>query len=168
MTEPNTTSIRPVRGIVAAILAGSAGALLCAGLLIGFVLCRWQIEGTVEVDRRYDVARLRMQLPGPVLGCLLVSGCAGFATWFPAGKFRFVRSLTIVFLVSIPSWWIGSLLIDFLGLNYKQTTRPMFTLSELFVVGLPPVITAALLSWVRIHGARPPQPPNSLTATTLK
>jgi hypothetical protein len=168
MRDSPAQIVRLGRGFVGTILGGGGGVLGCLVFALGFTVVRWVLQGTNAIDREDDLQELQSQLIGPMWGCALLGACSGFATWFPAGKHRFMRSLIMVFLVSVPFWQIGFILTHDPTPHYKGTDRRGISSSELAALWIPPVLAGVIVSWMRIRGTNRPPPPQSLTAMTLR
>jgi hypothetical protein len=168
MHDPKTPIVRPARGLGGTILGGVGGIVACVGVALVFTLLHWIVQGTIAIDRQDDLRDLQNKLIGPMCGCGLIGACAGFATWFPAGKHRFVRSVIMVFLVSVPFWQIGYLLTHDPTPHYKGTDRPDVSSSELAAAIASPMVAALIVAWMRVRGTKSPPPPQSLSAMTLK
>jgi hypothetical protein len=155
--ESPTSCLNPVRGLFAAVVGASVGAVAPIVVLFGLAALRWWVRGAPEFDRRYDFAWIRDALPGPVVGCATVFACAGWATYAPRGGFRLVRTLAIVTAISLAIWclpgWV-SLWAEITPRRLKGIEHPVFYASEWIVLVGPPIVAAALVTAVRARGAR--------------
>src|SRR5262245_34939147 len=113
--------------------------------MLGFTACRWLISGATEMERQYDLQSLKNELNFPVVGCTVVCACAAWATFAPAATSRFARSLVVVFLFSVPLWYI-LMSMELTPRRLKGMDQPEFYLSELIVLVAPPLAAAVLLT----------------------
>jgi hypothetical protein len=153
MNESHRSSLAFSRGLLAAILCGLGGAVASVAVALGFTVCRWLVSGTTEYDRlRIDLRSLESDMVIPIIGCAIVFACAGWATFAPAGTYRFARSLVVVFLVSVALWYvIGSM--ELTPRRYRGIEHPLLYASELIVLMASPMLAAALLTVIRIRSA---------------
>jgi predicted permease len=140
------------RGLLATLLGALGGALVSVALALGFTVCGWLVAGTKEVDRQHDVDYLKQYTVYPIVGCAVVCACAAWATFAPARTRPFARSLGLIFLVSVPLWYV----IGWMELTPRRnrgTEHPVFYPSELIVLIGPPLVAAAFLTVLRIRDA---------------
>ena len=157
--------LNPVRGLLAAVVGASAGAVAPIAIMVACVVLRWWITGASDFDRRYDIGWIRENLPGPVIGCAMVCACAAWATFAPRGSFRFARTLAIVTAISFCLWFVvGSM--ELTPRRLKGIEHPMFYPSELLLLMGPPIVAAALVTAIRVRGT-PQQIVQSGAATSI-
>ena len=152
-TALNARTLEPLRGMRAAAAAAAIGAVAPAALMLAFTVCRWAVQGSSAFDRQFDLLRLKRDLLGPIIGCSCVFACAGWATFAPAGVFRFARSLAIVFTSSLPVWFVlSSMQLTPRRIGYVRD--PAIYPSEFLVIVAPPILAAGIVTLVRMKTAR--------------
>lgn len=155
------SSLNLKRGLVATFICSLVGAVGSVALALAFTVSRWLVSGTTEINREYDLRDLQSEMLGPVIGCAVVLGCAGWATYAPAGSFRFVPSLVFIFSVSVALWSI-LLSMQLTPRRFKSMDHPAFYPSELIVLFGPPILAAIGLTAVRIvRGSASPRSPEA-------
>jgi hypothetical protein len=148
------------RGLSAAGLGAIAGALLPAALALGYVVYRWSNPGFVPSNRlHYFLGDLVRYWSVPVCGGAAFLGCAAWATFAPPGSWRFASSLLIIFLISVPSWFLLDWLDDWLNLhwlkNYKGEDSYTVRLAQALVLFGLPAATAQVLVITRLWRTKP-------------
>jgi len=146
------------RGLCGAGIAAVVAAVLVVALPIGFMACGLDFPGATTANLGYDLREKPEQLIVPAIGSAAIFACAGWATFAPAGQYRFDRTLVIVFLAGLYVWVIGAV-SDLAPRHYKgMSNREAYPLLTLYVLG-PPLLTAALLTVARVYrlskGRRP-------------
>jgi len=132
-----------------------------------YTVGEWVIAGASEFDRNSDLQTLQNKIELPVIGCSLVCACAAWATFAPAGTFRFARSLAIIFAVCVPVWFILGHVVNTMGavpLRLKGTHHPTLYPIEWILLMAPPILVTAILTATRISNARRRGTPDSHAA----
>ncbi len=83
--ESSRSNLNLVRGVFAAVVGGSAGAVAPIAMLTAGTVIRSWITGDSGFDRRFDIGWIRDAWAGPVFGCATVCACAGWTTFARAG-----------------------------------------------------------------------------------
>lgn len=149
--------LRVLRGIGSALFLGVIGFLLPVLALLGFTALRWVVEGANDVDRRFDLAWLPEKAIFSAIGTGFVFAGAAWATFAPRGVHRFVRTLAIVFAVSVPTWYA----LAFAGMTVprlKSIRHPLIYPREVLLLAVPPIVAGLVLAARRSSKAqcRPP------------
>lgn len=142
-TPERSAGLRVARGLAFALLFGVIGAATPVIVLVGSILL-----GSSESDWAFDLHFLPDRLVFPVIGTALVMASTAWATYAPAGSYRFARTLVIVFAVSVPSWY----LLAATGLSpprLKAASHPLIYPFEVLLLVVPPIAVACVLSWRR-------------------
>ena len=140
------------RGFRAAVPFGLAGAIVPIAVLYGLFALYWWFTGAPTFIRRVDIARIRMALPGPVVGCATIGACAGWVTYSLRGNFRFVGTLAAITAMSLVLWGIigwASIWDQLTPPRIRGVRHPMFYPSELMLLMGPPIVAAALVTAFR-------------------
>ena len=154
------------RGLVAAGLCAMVGAIIPASITVAYAVFRWQNPNFVPSNRVHEfLGDLVEYWAFPVYGGAVFFGCAAWATFAPAGSWRFVPSLLIVFVVAVACWFVVGFIDDWLHLGwlkiYKGEDPHSLRLSQALVLFGPPPAVATLLAFMRQwRSSRPPGPPN--------
>jgi hypothetical protein len=139
-----------VRGLIGAMIGTAIGAALTAAIPTGFLICRWYVVGASDSDRAYDLRDARELLVFPIIGCTAVCACAGWATFAPFGRYHFARSLLVIFLVSVPFWYLIKWM-ELTPLRQKGVNHPVLYPTEALALIGPPIAVAALLTFMRVR-----------------
>jgi hypothetical protein len=154
------------RGLIAGLIGTVAGALIPALWIGGYTLLYWFWHDSPAMDRGADLAYWQDYGAGPVIGLAIYFGLSAWATYTPPGKHRFVSTLGIMFVISIPL----SLLLSSLQLTpqgKRAPEDPTLFFSEFLIIVLPPLAVAGLIvlfrwsRWPDMEDA--PQPPSPHT-----
>ena len=163
MADRQQARIKLWRGIRGASICGLAGAIAPATLMIGLTLCGWAVLRSSEFERGLDWRWLKDSIPRPTIGCASVCAGAGWATFAPAGTFRFARTLAIVAAISILWPWAMALILWLLDMSLdlvperrKGIQHPSMYRSEFLVLFVPPILAGALVAAIRIIGGGRP------------
>lgn len=142
-----------LRGIRAALLCGAIGGAAPILFVVTYTMGRWVIEGTSDFDRAYDLYRLPQVLVFPVIGTAFVFAAAGWATYAPKGSYRFARTLLLIAVISVPSWFA----LAGMGMavpRYKSIEHPPIYPREALLLVVPPAVTAVVLTMLRSDRSR--------------
>jgi hypothetical protein len=124
-------------GLLGALLCGSCGILVVVVSLSSMMLWKWNAHPPTDFDRNLDLTELQRELPWPIVGASAVLAATGFANCAVSGHWRFVKSLLIVFVLSVLTC-CTSFLIGILPTRYRGVEHPSFYLSELIMfIGAP-------------------------------
>ncbi len=142
------------RGLIAGGLCAIVGAAIPASVVLAYTLFRWLKPSFMPSDSfRYFLDDLVEFWPFPVCGGAVYFGCAAWATYAPAGSWRFVTSLSIIFVVAVACWFFVGFLDNWLHLGwlkiYKGDDPHSLRLSQALVLFGPPFAIAQLLALVR-------------------
>lgn len=154
------------RGLVAAGLCAIVGAFLPASVAVGYAVFRLLNPSFVPSNRMHDfLGDLLEYWAFPVCGGAVFFGCAAWATFAPAGSWRFVPSLLVVFVVAVAYWFVVKFFDDWLHLGwlkiYKGEDPHSLRLSQALVLFGPSPAVATLLAFMRQwRSSRTPGPPN--------
>lgn len=166
----NGGTLNVFRGLIGAVICALAGITVSVAVLSAIAVCRWYAWGANDVDWRYDMSFVTNAMPSVISGFAAVFGAAGWATYAPRGSFRLARTLAIIFVVSLPLWFLVGYAAEWIGLAPRQS-KDDYSHAEfagLLVVLTVPVLTAAGLTAVRIRAAKqsvtgdPPHPSAAL------
>ena len=139
------------RGLIGALVCAAIGAIVSAGPLLlldlDFLARRWRDPVKLSTTEDY-LFWAQNTLTWPVVGCAFVLGAAGWATYAPRGKYRFVTSLAIVFAASLCTWWTIKA-TGWLPLRLKAYIHPTMYTSEAIALASPPLFVAIILTCVR-------------------
>lgn len=136
------------RGVLHSIAWTVIGMILPILVELAFILVRWVVQGSNELDRAYDLYWLPREIVFPGVGLGVVLGATGWATYAPNGKHRFAATFAIIFGISVPAW----LILGSLGMTpprYKAIEHPLLYPSEFLVIAIPPLIGAIVISSIR-------------------
>jgi hypothetical protein len=154
MTHLHPVSLHLLRGLFASLLGALLGAVGAISLAFGYTVWKWWVSGANELELNYDLWYFKKDLVFPVIGCAAVFACTGWATSAPAGNYSVVPTLVVIVLSSILGWYVlGGM--DLTPRRFKSTYHPLVYLSELVILLGPPVVTAAVLTVMRVrHGVK--------------
>lgn len=137
-----------MRGFKFAALAGVIGFAVPVVVMAAATAARWAILASNEADRAYDLAWLPTNLAGAAIAFTFVFAGAGLATYAPNRTYRFLRTLGIVVLISIPSWWALAA-CGMAHTRYKGIEHPIIYPSEVLMLAIPPLVIACALGTLR-------------------
>ena len=152
-TSSQPSEINYRRGMVAALLFGLIGFLSPILILVSVTFCRWFLEGAPAMDRAADLRRLPEQLAFMAIGAAFVFAAAGWTTYAPRGNFKFAWTLRKIFVLTVASWYLLRAL-GILQPRCKIEVQPLIYPSEVLILGLPPLLIAAVLTLIRCKGTR--------------
>jgi hypothetical protein len=141
--------LRVRSGICGGLTAAVGTTALGAALGLGAYYCEWLLGGYEKESNQFIAVARYMVLPA--LGCATVGACAGWVSRAPGERYRFARSLVIVFFVSLPLWWITGLLTPS---TYTVETYPGISTFDVLAVFGSPIAAAAMLTFVRVSKSR--------------
>jgi hypothetical protein len=151
-TESRGPAVRVFRGLCGGIVGGAGAVAIVAVLWLSFLSVRWLVEDATQWQREHDLRATREELVFSVLGCATVAACAGWATYAPAGRYRFARSLVIVFLASVLLWVLIAVLNP-APRRYKGEHQPDIGPTQVTNLIGSPIIVSAILTFVRVRRA---------------
>ena len=137
-----------IRGASVGAICGAAAPLV---LVILLAVARGVGIETSRLGRPEDLLDFPVLIIWPSLGSAAVCGAAGWATYAPAGKYRFVTSLALVSLFSA-SLWILIFWMDVTPMRIKFMEHPVPFPSEVLLIVGPAVFAAALVTVLRVRG----------------
>lgn len=142
------------RGLLATALSAIVGALIPASVAAAYAVFRWLNPAFVPSNRMHDfLGELLEYWTYPVCGVAVFFGCAAWASFAPAGTWRFVPSLLVVFTVSFACWFVVGFLDNWLDLGwfriYKGEDPNALRLSQALVLFGPPPAIAQVLALMR-------------------
>ncbi|WP_435021177.1 hypothetical protein TA3x_002225 [Tundrisphaera sp. TA3] len=140
------------RGILGTILCATAGAIGTMAMML--VARRFNGEWSDLAFRTW----MRNYASMPLIGCTTVCACVGWATFAPAGPFRFAPTLAILFAACVPAWWLGTLTRDALFPHHKGDDPFAYEWPVVLVVVAPPIAVAFLIGRARGRSAKPTKP----------
>jgi hypothetical protein len=146
--EPETARVSIVRGSCFALLFGIVGFVTPVVIVTGYTVLNWIIEGSGDVDRRYDLCLLPTKVVFPAVATAFVFAGAGWATFARRGRLRFVLMLALISTVSVPSWFVLAV-IGMSPPRYKCIDHPLMYPSEVLSFAIPPLVTAVVLTMMR-------------------
>jgi hypothetical protein len=149
ITTPNSkqqkTRLNYSRGGGFALLFGVVGFAAPILLFLLFTVLCWLLNGSSEFDRKYDLCGIPDKLIFPAIGTAWVFAGTGWTVFASRGKRRFLQTLTVMVLISIPSWY----LLAGMGMSptrYKGIDHPLIYPSEILLVAIPPSLTSLVIS----------------------
>ena len=144
------------RGLIAGLIGTFAGALIPVLWIGGYTLLYWFWHDSPAMDREADLAYWRDYGIGPVIGLAFYFGLSAWATYTPREHYRFVSTLGIMFVISIPL----TLLLSSLQLTpqgKRAPDDPTLFFSEFLIILLPPLAVAWLIVLFRWFRSRKPE-----------
>lgn len=149
--KPRLLNVR--RGLCASVIGAIAGACVVVALPVVLRVTGLKIPGATREELGYDLREEPNHLIGPIIGCSTFCACAAWATFAPAGNYRFAWSLAIVFLGSVCLWLVLWLLN--LGPQYHRgiTDREWYPRLAVFVV-IPSLVVTVCLTLIRLRVLR--------------
>jgi hypothetical protein len=152
MTWNLTRSLNLRRGFVAAFVGGFGGAFIGWSLELLYKIREWQV-GELQHNHEIEVYLLDKDLLWTSVGCSIICACAGWATFAPAGKWSFLRSLAFVVLAYVVGVCVAGRL-ELLTRRDKSMPHPAMYLSEAAACIGTPVLAAVLLTLLRAISLR--------------
>ena len=135
------------RGLKGAVFGAVAAWGVLALLTLGYCEYRWLTRSNDVTTFLRLVRDQREPMEGPVLGCTAVATAAGWATFAPRGRYRFVRSFASVFAGSLAMWAV----IGASGIipRMYRGVSPAVDFANDLSIGLSPLIVGLSLSIIR-------------------
>ena len=140
------------RGLIAGVLGIFAGLILPVLLIGSYLLLSWYFNETFEMDRSADIAYWRKYGMEPLTGCAIYLGLTAWATYTPKRNYGFAKTLAILFFCSIALMVFTNILIQSLPQSRSPERYNGFTLTEFFILLIPPLVVASVLIAVRRSG----------------
>lgn len=150
--DKNSGTLNVLRGLTGAVLCALAAVAVAAATLRVIAVFRWYAWGANDADWRYDMSFVTDAMPSVIPGFAVVFGAAGWATYAPRGSFRLARTLSIIFVASLPLWFLIWYAVEWIGLAPRQLKEDhtRVELAGLLVLLAAPILTAAVLTAIRI------------------
>jgi len=160
VTELPRKKLNIVRRIYWSLLCALGGALTAVTLAIVFIRIQWILVRSNEFERQNDLKWLVADMVDPVLGCAVVSACAGWLAFAP------VRSRSSAFLRSLAAVFMGSVLLGFImkavwpmPQQYKNyDPQAYFPFTWAVIIGSPIIVTT-FLTWIQSRSIARYSPP---------
>jgi hypothetical protein len=137
-------SINVWRGICGATVAGMAASVI--PLVIPLMLLTIGHDTTRELG--YDLRAEPWRLADAMVASAAFFACAGWVTYAPAGAFRFIQGLAVIFLFSVGVWVVTSL-CGLAPVHYKSIPDVEYYPRLAAFILAPPVVATVVITWMR-------------------
>jgi hypothetical protein len=137
-------SFSVLRGLRSAGIAAACGAVIPLALPVGL----WAIGYDTHRHLGYDLRETPEQIVVSSIGCAVLLALASWASFAPAGRHSFTRSLTLIFLSTL-CVWLAAASSGLAPTCPKGTPASERYLRKDPFLLLPPLIATGLLTWFR-------------------